>query len=56
MGLAWQGGFFIGPTVGGAILGAFPPALPAACALGCVVAAGTTVAADLRVNVMKAAS
>jgi MFS family permease len=62
MGLAWQGGFFIGPTLGGAILGAFPPALPAACALGCLVAAGTTVAAgrtfaaDARLHPVRAAS
>lgn len=56
MGLAWQGGFFIGPTVGGAILGAYPPGLPAACAVGCLVAAGTTLAAGARLNPMKAAS
>jgi MFS family permease len=46
MGMAWQGGFFIGPSLGGAILGAFPPALPVACALGCLVAAGASIAAD----------
>jgi MFS family permease len=46
MGLAWQGGFFIGPSVGGALLGLFPPALPVACAVGCLAAAGATVAAD----------
>jgi hypothetical protein len=43
---AWQGGFFIGPTAGGAILGAFRPALPAACALGCLPAAAAAAAAD----------
>ena len=46
MGLAWQGGFFVGPTLGGAILGAFPPAFPLACALGCLVAAGAATVAD----------
>ena len=46
MGFAWQGGFFIGPTAGGAILGAFPPALPVACAAGCLLAAVATAAAD----------
>jgi MFS family permease len=46
MGLAWQGGFFVGPSLGGAILGAFPPALPVACALGCLVAVGASMAAD----------
>ena len=46
MGLAWQGGFFIGPTVGGAILGAYPPGLPAVCAVGCLAAAATTVTAE----------
>lgn len=46
MGLAWQGGFFIGPTLGGAVLGAFPPAFPVACALGCLIAVGASTAAD----------
>ncbi|HVH64204.1 MAG TPA: MFS transporter [Candidatus Dormibacteraeota bacterium] len=46
MGLAWQGGFFIGPSVGGAILGVFAPALPIVCAIGCLAAAGASIAAD----------
>ena len=62
MGLAWQGGFLIGPSAGGAILGLFPPALPVACALGCLLAAGSAVAAgrsfaaDARVVAPAAAS
>lgn len=62
IGLAWQGGFFIGPTAGGIVLGVFPPALPAACAAGCLVAAGLTVATgrrlagDVRLTPVKVAS
>ena len=46
MGLAWQGGFLVGPTLGGAILGVLPPALPAACAVGCLVAVAIVMSAD----------
>ena len=46
MGLAWQGGFLLGPSVGGAVLGLLPAALPVACALGCLVAVAATMAAD----------
>lgn len=46
VGLAWQTGFLIGPSLGGAVLGAFPPALPALCAAGCLVAAWGTAAVD----------
>ena len=42
MGLAWQTGFLIGPTAGGAILSAYPLALPAVCATVCLVAAAGT--------------
>ena len=62
MGLAWQGGFFIGPTAGSAVLGAYPAALPLVCALGCMlavastVAAGRTFARDTRLIEARAAS
>ncbi|HSS62672.1 MAG TPA: MFS transporter [Candidatus Limnocylindrales bacterium] len=46
MGLAWQGGFLIGPSIGGVVLGVFPPALPLVCAAGCLVAALGTAAVD----------
>jgi MFS family permease len=39
MGLAWQTGFLIGPSVGGVVLGALPLALPLLCAAGCLAAA-----------------
>jgi MFS family permease len=39
MGLSWQSGFLLGPSLGGAVLGAYPLALPAFCAAGCVAAA-----------------
>jgi len=39
MGLSWQSGFLLGPSLGGAVLGAFPLALPALCAAGSVAAA-----------------
>lgn len=46
MGLAWQGGFLIGPTLGGAILGVLPAALPVACAAGCLVAVAIVASAN----------
>lgn len=42
MGLSWQAGFLIGPSLGSVVLGAFPPALPVVCAAGCIVAAAGT--------------
>lgn len=39
MGLAWQTGFLVGPTAGGAILSVFPLALPAGCAVVSLAAA-----------------
>ena len=42
MGLAWQTGFLTGPIARGAILSAYPLALPAACAAVCLVAAAGT--------------
>ena len=38
MGLSWQGGFMIGPAIGGALLASGPIALPVACAAICVIA------------------
>jgi MFS family permease len=46
MGLAWQTGFMIGPSVGGLVLGAFPLGLPLACAAICLLAAAGTGAVD----------
>lgn len=46
MGLAWQTGFMIGPSVGGLVLGAFPLGLPALCAVLGLVAAAVTVVVD----------
>jgi MFS family permease len=46
VGLAWQGGFLIGPSLGGAVLGAAPLALPLLCAAGCLAAGASTVAVD----------
>lgn len=42
MGLAWQSGFLIGPSLGGVILAASPLALPVACAAVCLAAAAGT--------------
>jgi MFS family permease len=42
MGLAWQAGFLIGPSLGSMVLGSFPLALPVVCAAGCLVAAAGT--------------
>lgn len=38
MGFSWQGGFMIGPAVGGVLVASGPVALPAACAIACAVA------------------
>ena len=38
MGFSWQGGFMVGPAVGGALLGSGPVALPVACAAVCAFA------------------
>jgi predicted MFS family arabinose efflux permease len=38
MGLSWQGGFMVGPAVGGSLVAAGPLALPLACAGVCAVA------------------
>src|SRR5690348_5868896 len=46
VGVAWQAGFLIGPSLGGSVLGAAPLALPALCAVGCLAAAAGTVAVD----------
>jgi len=46
VGLSWQAGFLIGPSLGGIVLGVAPLALPALCALGCLGAAAGTVAVD----------
>jgi MFS family permease len=46
IGLAWQTGFLIGPSLGGAVLGVFPLGLPLVCAAGCLLAAAATTAVD----------
>lgn len=46
MGFSWQAGFLIGPSLGGIVLGAFPLALPALCAAGCLAAARATRSVD----------
>jgi MFS family permease len=46
MGLAWQTGFLIGPSLGGVVLGVFPLGVPMACAAICLLAAAGTVAVD----------
>jgi MFS family permease len=46
VGLAWQTGFLIGPSLGGAVLGAFPLGLPLLCIAGCLAAAVATGAVD----------
>jgi MFS family permease len=48
VGLAWQGGFLVGPSLGGLILGWFPLGLPAMCLLGCAAAALATATVDRR--------
>jgi len=42
VGLAWQTGFLLGPSLGAAMLSAFPLGLPMMCAAGCLLAAGAT--------------
>jgi predicted MFS family arabinose efflux permease len=39
MGFSWQGGFMVGPALGGALLASGPVALPLACAVVCASAA-----------------
>src|SRR5229473_2148697 len=46
VGLAWQTGFMLGPSLGGAVLGAFPLGLPVICAAVCLLAALVTGAVD----------
>jgi MFS family permease len=46
IGLSWQTGFLIGPSLGGAVLGIRPLALPVLCGAGCLVAALATTAVD----------
>jgi MFS family permease len=46
MGLAWQTGFMVGPSLGGIVLGVFPLGLPMACAALCLLAAAGTAAVD----------
>ena len=46
MGLAWQSGFLIGPSLCGLVLGVAPLAMPLLCAAGCFAAAAGTVAVD----------
>jgi len=46
VGLAWQTGFMLGPSLGGAVLGAFPLGLPVICAAVCLLAALGTAAVD----------
>jgi hypothetical protein len=48
MALAWQSGFLIGPSIGGYVLGVFPPALPLLCAAGCLAAVFATIEVDRR--------
>lgn len=38
MGFSWQGGFMVGPAVGGTLLASGPVALPVACAVVCAIA------------------
>ena len=42
VGLSWQTGFLLGPSLGAAMLGAFPLGLPIMCAAGCLLAAAAT--------------
>lgn len=46
VGLAWQAGFLLGPSLGGLVLGAWPLGLPLACIATCLIAAASTVAVD----------
>jgi len=46
MGLSWQAGFLIGPSLGGIVLGAFPLGLPMACSVICLLAAAGTMVVD----------
>jgi len=46
MGLSWQAGFLLGPSLGGMVLGVFPLGLPIACAAICLLAAAGTTAVD----------
>lgn len=48
VGLAWQTGFMLGPSLGGVVLGTFPIGLPVACATLCLVAGLSTAAVDRR--------
>jgi MFS family permease len=62
VGLGWQGGFLIGPSLGGVVLGAAPLAFPILCAAGCLAAGLATTAVDrslspdLRRHPMRAAA
>lgn len=46
MGLSWQGGFMLGPAVGGSLLVAGPLGLPLVCALACLVAVAGALALE----------
>jgi MFS family permease len=46
MGLAWQTGFMIGPSLGGAVLGIFPLGLPILCVAICLLAIAGMTAVD----------
>ena len=46
MGFSWQGGFLLGPALGGSLLTIGPAALPLACALTCGVAAIAALAVE----------
>jgi len=46
MGLSWQTGFLLGPSLGGTVLGVFPLGLPIACAAICLLAAAGTAVVD----------
>lgn len=46
MGLAWQTGFMLGPSIGGFVLGIFPLGLPLLCVATCLLAAAGTAAVD----------
>ena len=46
MGLTWQAGFLLGPSLGSLVLGAYPLGLPLVCVAGCMIAAVGTTSVD----------
>ena len=50
MGLAWQTGFMLGPSLGGIVLGFFPLGLPLICVAICLLAAAGTASVDRKLT------